>query len=275
MPKPKANSTGHNEDPINNLYKEVQKYVSLAKRSSKPCLVGAYGVAGSGKSHSINNLLGEPQAAFTSDDVGSATHIVHEFAAKTRGQTAKYRKLIEFLSIDEIEHEITAACASFYRRAIVDIQSRTSVEQEELKKASTSAMEFLASITVERGLDTAFNSKDDLTQFLRTMNNKRGTTVIRAFLDKANDYLDSLSVERVDRVKSFEANTLEALNAAVQSYISCNNNPNSGEELRSPWYVIKQVKTYFDAILVNDGSIIADLPGLEDTNKKREKNALD
>ncbi|KFY43961.1 hypothetical protein V494_01724 [Pseudogymnoascus sp. VKM F-4513 (FW-928)] len=240
----------------------LQQLICDAKGLCKPeapetRIVAILGDSGEGKSSLINSLLNIADLAKTGDSGGACTSVVTEYKLKTSNHTAPITIEVEYLSMEEIEDLIKEILWCYRRRHLLDAQDDdiSQAERDKLERESDEAWssleaafghedgfskEWLTKDMSEEGLITVANQ---IIQWAQEINWPAGADSGKwtSTADTADECCDKTSVFMQDKF----------------------------------WPFTKIIRVYVEAKVLRTGIILADLPGLRDTNLARVKATQD
>ncbi|CEO58542.1 hypothetical protein PMG11_03258 [Penicillium brasilianum] len=208
------------------------------------------GSSGEGKSSVINSLLDFPRLA-TAGDFGSAcTSIVTEYRQKKSGQSQRIKVEVEYLCGPALEEHIKELLYSFRRKLLPDVaeDSLSAADWNRIKEGSKEAWSALKSV---------FESEKEFSpKFLSDKSQEAFDRIANQLVDWAEkvswptDACDGKWVAYAESAEEFYAKTSLFMQERL-------------------WPLSKIMRVYIDAPILRVGLVLADLPGLHDTNLAR------
>jgi GTPase SAR1 family protein len=237
--------------PQSNLLDLEHLAVDLSHyQCSNAKIIGVLGNSGEGKSTIINSLLNYPELACTGDSGIACTSLISEYRYKKPEHTAPIHIEVERLSEPEI-HELVNELVWNYRKLYLpDVKDKTTKEYEELERESNLAWSTL---------NTAFGHKEEFNKKMIELDSQDG-------LKKVTSKLTSWTME-LEWPKG-EGDDPKIWKATAQDAIECCKNTEIFMKDRF-WPFTKIVRVYLDSPLLRAGIVLADMPGLQDTNLAR------
>ena len=232
-------------------------------RPPEPILVGLLGNSGVGKSSLINSLLSVPGLALTDSGTRACTNNIIEYCYSFPNQQSPYSVKIYFFDAAKRRKVLNEHLQNYV------MHQRVGQDMEEEGRSES----FMTSETSFEVLSTLFNDRPEFA------NPTRG----RAFLDKELDgpgreilgamcqWLDELlrSYDVVEDALDLNADTPEDLAKVVEPFIKTPFIADNEPAQASPWPIVRLVKIGLDCPLLREGIVIADVPGVSDTNVTR------
>ncbi|KAL8365133.1 hypothetical protein RB595_004106 [Gaeumannomyces hyphopodioides] len=221
--------------------------------------IAVLGDSGQGKSSLINSLLHYPDVAQTGDIGSACTSVVTEYRQKTNQQSAPIMLEVEYLSGSEIEDMIGELLWSYRQLYLPDVASDTTPAADYTRYMRESEQAWSA-------LEAAFQHQPG---FSREM-----------LQDLSDGSLERLRNRLVGWARDIEwpRGDDEAQDGIWRSTAA------TGEECckkaslfmqNSYWPFTKVIRVYIDAEVLKTGLVLADLPGLQDTNLARVRATED
>lgn len=262
---------GYTEPEIDSLNRRIETTSSPVAGEQLVRIAGALGLTGAGKSKFLGCLLDRPDASKTSSTGESGTDVTWEYTMRKPGMPTKCHAEIIFKTQELIEQIVLEACAECYRfRRLNRIEVGDKVYEEALK-CREQEFNLLFTLTVGSRSDADVGSMEKLEALLNGMRSEWDAKVIGPILAEISAYLDSLG--RVDGKAILNDNDVKTLRDKCLKYAGPNRDPKTNALARSPWRLVKCIKFYLDAPILEDGLILSDLPGTGDADRTRMETA--
>ncbi|KAK4152198.1 hypothetical protein C8A00DRAFT_35109 [Chaetomidium leptoderma] len=218
--------------------------------------IAVLGDSGEGKSSLINALLGFHGIAKTGDIGSACTSVVTEYRQKTREHTAPITIEVEHLrasAIEEVVHELLWNYRQLYLPGVADHHS--SVDNLQHQRESAQAWS---------ALEAAFGHQPEFGEgMLRDMSSE--------------DALERLTAQLVEWSREIEwpESAVDGLwRSTADSAEECVEKTSVFMQ-NQYWPFTKIIRIYLNAQVLKTGGVLADLPGLQDTNLARVRATHD
>ncbi|KAH7359284.1 hypothetical protein B0T11DRAFT_355944 [Plectosphaerella cucumerina] len=220
------------------------------------------GDSGQGKSSLINSLLHVPGIAHTGDTGTACTSVVIEYHQKRDEQKSPFEITVEYstgIALEEIVTNMVWSCRLYWLQGAKDASQTGHGEesdQDDCKKESLVAQE---------GLMSAFGHLAGFSvEFLLDMSDGAGDRVTEQCIKWAH------AIEWPAGGWTTTENGSTVWHSAVNTVEECA--AKTGAFMKDKfWPFTKVIKVYLDSPVLRTGLILADLPGLHDTNLARVK----
>jgi GTPase SAR1 family protein len=239
--------------PDANLERWQARAESLsAFRGGEPKIIGVLGNSGVGKSSIINSLLNVPELARTADIGEACTCVVTEFRQKKPEHTSRYYIEVQRLSDDQI-HDLVRELVWSYRKLYLPGLDRNRMEREEIDRIENES-KLAWSI-----LETAFSRKEEFNEDM--------------LQDQSDGAADEIAATLIAWTAELE--WPENDGGEITLYRATAEEVHEIGELTdkftedSFWPFTKIIQVYLDAPLLKAGIVLADMPGLQDSNLAR------
>jgi ABC-type dipeptide/oligopeptide/nickel transport system ATPase component len=242
-----------NLSPQSNLH-HLELLASLLSqfKCTKSTIIGVLGNSGEGKSALINSLLHLPEIARTGDNGVACTSLVSEYRCKKPQHTAPIHIEVERLSEKEIHDLIGELVWSVRKLFLPGVEKKATDEYVEIERESNLAWS---------SLNTAFGHRDEFSEKLFEDDNEEGLEQITSMLISWTKELEWPKGEGNDDGGLIWRTT-------AQDAIECGQKTEIFMKDRF-WPFTKIVRVYLDSPLLRSGVVLADMPGLQDTNLAR------
>ncbi|KAF3397951.1 Nuclear GTPase SLIP-GC [Penicillium rolfsii] len=211
-----------------------------------------------GKSSVINALLDFPSIAATGNIGSAITTVVTEYRQKDLGQTQRIKIEVEYLSKSASREHIKELLWSYRRRYLPDIPESSSSATESKPDDAKFAVESEQALVA---LKAAFGSEEGFN--------------LNFLGDQSEGALERIT----DQLIQWSANIPWPSGNTDGKWTTYAENADECYELTKPfvrgrlWPFARIIRVYIDAPILRVGFVIADLPGLQDTNLARVKAA--
>lgn len=212
-------------------------------------IVALLGDSGEGKSSVINSLLHCHGVAQTSDDGNACTSVITEYRLKAPHHTAPFTIEVEYLSEAEIEEIVKELLWDYRQLYLPGVEQELSVD--EYKKCCEQSE--LAWST----LGAAFGDRREFRKEL-----------LRDNSDEAKEKALALLLQWTQELDWPEGGSDGMWRSTAQDAEECCEKTGRFMENRL-WPFTKVVRIYLSAQVLKTGIVLADLPGLRDTNLAR------
>ncbi|EON64079.1 hypothetical protein W97_03309 [Coniosporium apollinis CBS 100218] len=229
--------------------------VELSKfRTSETRTVAVLGNSGAGKSSLINSLLDYAEIAHTGDDGAACTSVVTEYRQKTDIHSAPITIEVERMSGQEIDNLVEVLVWNYRRLYLPGLENET-VSAEDYKhyqKESERAWSWL---------EPAFKHRQEFNEtFLRNMSEG----ALEEIIDRLKKWAKNL-----DWRDGENPNNCVQTSTAATAAECCDITAAFMQDRL--WPFTKIIRLYLSAQVLKTGIVLADLPGLQDTNLARVK----
>ena len=236
-------------------------------RPPKPVVIGLLGDSGVGKSSLINSLLSMIGIAITGAGSRACTNNTIEYSYCFENQMAPFEIHVYFKDFKERCETLKG----LLQRYVMHQQTALDAGTEEF---SHSFMEAESALEI---FQTMFRDYDE---FSNDKNSRRflgDATISRndLRLTKMCDWLEQLvsKYQPDNNVMRLEANTPVELSKKIEPFVRTPSVGFGGSIPSSPWPIIQLVKIGLDSVILRDGLVIADVPGISDINRTRVNSA--
>ena len=250
-----------------------QQFAELLKSKMKPeplkpIVVALQGDSGTGKSSVLNSLLNCPGFAPTSSGTKACTNNTAEYTYLFEGQTKPYAVRVYFYELEECRKVISALLEKY----VINQEISVEVGSEDYNESAMlveSTIEIFRTLFADRN---EFSSDASSHQFLSVATTADDDETLLRMYAWVEELLSGY--ERVDNIVYLEAMTRAELSKVIQPFIMAPLRGSQELAVPCPWPIVRLVKIGLDSLLLRNGIIIADVPGLSDTNRTRVRNAL-
>ncbi|KAK4990754.1 hypothetical protein LTR50_002290 [Elasticomyces elasticus] len=256
--------------------KEFHELVRRSERYRKvhypeQLVVAFMGGTDTGKSSVINSLLNVPLLAPQGGTGDSCTCVVQEFAYSLPEHHEPFRAEVYYFVPRKIEGRVKKYFRDFYlaRKELAKDPNDIELRQDMEEKEST-AFHFFMSLFCDR---PQFQDEDTATRFLRSAANEKDPAMIRNLLQWIEELKSTLDFTAGQT--TIVASTPEELNSKLARYRAPDASIGGESPLPSPWPVVRNIRIYLRSRILRHGMIIADTPGITDTNQIKRDATLE
>ncbi|KAG8670948.1 hypothetical protein FPOAC1_004183 [Fusarium poae] len=240
---------------------EVRNFLSDAKslqhfQGTDTRTIAVLGDSGEGKSSLINSLLHFPGVAQTGDIGSACTSVVTEYRQKKAEHTKPITISVEYLSAPEIRELIKELLWSYRQIFLESVESDETSEQDYNRYMRESEQAWSA-------LNAAFKHKRQFTQ-------RMAQDMSEGALERITDQLIKWTEEiewPAGGVDGFWTSTAQTADECVEQTKFFMQD--------KFWPFTKIIRVYLDSEVLKTGVVLADLPGLQDTNLARVRATQD
>ncbi|QKD53759.2 uncharacterized protein FOBCDRAFT_260326 [Fusarium oxysporum Fo47] len=243
------------------LDSDVSKFLDDAKdlqqfQGSDTRTIAVLGDSGEGKSSLINSLLHFPGVAQTGDIGSACTSVVTEYRQKKAGHTAPITIDVEYLSAPEIRDMIQELLWSYRQLYLPGVESDETSEQDYNRYMRESEQAWSA-------LHAAFKHKRQFTKkFAQDMSNGALERITGQLIEWAQEI--EWPAGGVDGFWTSTAQTADECVEHTKLFMQ-----------DKFWPFTKIIRVYLNSQVLKTGVVLADLPGLHDTNLARVRATQD
>ncbi|EXJ86047.1 hypothetical protein A1O1_06416 [Capronia coronata CBS 617.96] len=222
--------------------------------------IAIIGDSGEGKSSVINCLLDFPELAKTGDIGEACTSVVTEYRLKTQEQQAPITIEVEYLSKQEIEQHLEELTWSYRNLFLVKQANEAGSLRDEQGRQTLSDKDYER---IEREAEHAWSALEAAfghhAGFGREMLTDRSQDV-PSIVAKLARWSQELEWPEGDQEGFWTTTATDADECCEKTSIFMNNRF---------WPFTKIIRVFVDAPVLRHGVVLADLPGLQDTNLAR------
>ncbi|KAF4335290.1 hypothetical protein FBEOM_10865 [Fusarium beomiforme] len=218
--------------------------------------IAVLGDSGEGKSSLINSLLHFPGVAQTGDIGSACTSVVTEYRQKKAAHTAPITIDVEYLSAPEIRDLIKELLWSYRQLYLPGVESDETSEQDYNRYMRESEQAWSA-------LHAAFKHKRQFTQ--------------KFAQDMSNGALERITGQLIEWAQEIEwpAGCVDGFwTSTAQTADECVEHTKLFMQDKF-WPFTKIIRVYLNSQVLKTGVVLADLPGLQDTNLARVRATQD
>ncbi|KAH8649442.1 hypothetical protein BGZ60DRAFT_534676 [Tricladium varicosporioides] len=233
---------------LKRLLKDARKLGTF--ESSDTRTIAVLGDSGEGKSSLINSLLHFPEIAKTGDIGAACTSVVTEYRQKTRDHTAPITIEVEYLSKSEIEDLIKELLWNYRQIFLPEVEEDT-VDAKDYAR-------------FQRESEQAWSALEAGFKHQRGFNKQLLSDMTESGLAKATDQL----IKWAHEIEWPDDGNSGMWKGTADTAEECCDKTSTFMQDRF-WPFTKIIRVYLSAQVLKTGVVLADLPGLQDTNLAR------
>ena len=223
--------------------------------------IALLGPSGIGKSSFVNCLFDQRGAALESDSTHRGTNVVHEYARAPASQLALYQVAAVYHRESQIETTVKQHCRNIFNYIKRSEDDDEEEDEADLQESYTTGIDFLRTILCNHA---ELASKDAAQEYFEDRLGGEEGSVVKELKKLIEDFKKTRELE--DDIEYYQAeNDSELANIFRQvSRVP----KHAGKAARPhPWPIIPKVQVQQDKDLLNAGLVLADTPGVTDTNR--------
>ncbi|RMX86985.1 hypothetical protein D0868_15058 [Hortaea werneckii] len=257
-------SKGYNDDEITNIVKKLRKlrWVGMSYPQNGP--VGFLGDTAAGKSTLINCLLSQENIAAECDEGDSGTSVIQELSMAGIDQLHPFKAEVYYHTARTITAYIKKHFQSVYDFQHLNTEDIDNDEYDDYQNNYETALIFFNSLLCQRD---EFKDPAATQEYFRNANSRDDEDILCQLNTWIQDYLNSLN--RSHGTTVVEGNTMLEVNRKLTMFKGPSKAGVDGYRAASPWPLVRKITTNLRARVLSEGAVLADLPGVSDTNKLR------
>ena len=253
----KAN--GHHNEAVARVCTELRKFLVPAAHYKAIGPVACLGPAGVGKSSTINSILSQESAAPEHDGDERGTYVVHEYLGPSPTQVTPYVVEVPFRPQKTIASLVIRHQDSITKAQLPEEELDDDVE-DDLEQKSQTGLEFFHHLLCNH---EDFATLDDVMTFFDDhKDDQRGIT--EDIMGRIVDLMDERDL--CDEQETYECVDERELNQVFKKISRPVRSRGNKNKTPSPWPLVSKVKVRQDLDLLRSGLVLADTPGINDTN---------
>ncbi|UPX15327.1 uncharacterized protein EKO05_0005776 [Ascochyta rabiei] len=252
---------------------EESKVLEHPPHESHVLRIALVGDAGQGKSSLLNSMLGQENLAIHAADGNSCTFVVVEYAQATATQKSPFQASVEFLSRQSYRDMVKEQLKNFWLHMAMDDEEVDEEIANERRLASGTCMTVFSSLFMGR---TEFQDKDRAEDFLSHAESAEDPRLVGKLMSWTDHILDEFMPDGEDNdVATLDANTASQISDSIQPFTMAMDSPlfEGTDIICCPWPLVKKVRVSLNSRILDQGIIIADLPGTTDKIRSRVDSA--
>lgn len=262
-------SKGYNDEEIVNIAKKLKdlRFVGKSYPRSKP--TGCHGVTAAGKSTLMNCLISQENIAAECDEGESGTSVIQELVMAEVDQIETFKAVVYYHPNRKIEAFVKRHFQTIHDFQNLDTEDLDADEYSAWQADYETALTFFYTLLCERD---EFMSADATLAYLNSATSRDDDVMLGQLSTWILEYLTRLKGGEGATV--VQANTMREVNRELAKF---KGPAKTGIAARSasPWPLVRIIKTHLQARILSEGAVLADLPGLSDTNKLRVQATRD
>lgn len=256
---------GFQDDNIDRVAQSLRTLRCPGNDYPSPKRIGFVGDTAAGKSSLIDCLLNERGLASESDDGHSGTCVVQEFVKAPANQKEKYVATVYFHDNRKIEKLVRQHLGDIRLDATNnDEEDLSDGDLDELGSRHDTAVDFFLAV-LSHG--DSFKGEEDIVAFIKNAKSQSGETGVQDVLRRILVLLDKFRQKSGSSQLTFAGNDMSLITMKLNSLRRPN--PQADSSPASPWPLISRAQIQMSTLLLNVSVMLADLPGLTDSNQIR------
>ncbi|RMZ04147.1 hypothetical protein D0860_06508 [Hortaea werneckii] len=263
-------SMGYNDEEIVNIVKKLKdlRFVDKSYPRGKP--TGCLGVTAAGKSTLMNCLISQENIAAECDEGESGTSVIQELVMAEVDQIETFKAVVYYHPNRKIEAFVKRHFQTIYDFQNLDTEDLDTDEYSTWLADYETALTFFYTLLCERD---EFMSADATLAYLKSATSRDDDVMLGQLSTWVLEYLTKLKGGEGATV--VQANTMREVDRELAKFKGPAKTGNDGPRSASPWPLVRIIKTHLRARILSEGAVLADLPGLSDTNKLRVQATRD
>lgn len=229
--------------------------------------VGFLGPAGVGKSSGINCYVSQQAAAVENDSGSRGTNVVHEYSAARTEQVEVFCVIVRYLGRMQIEKLIQKHYRHIMGYKTLTRESSGEHDEDELKdmkQKHDTGVDFFLTLLRDR---EEFEDVDETSEYFDDRRSDDEDDVVSDLKGYVDELLDSEGIRDNEYSRSHTAESESELNDIFQAVSGVPGSTGIAKRKPSLWPLILKVEVHQDKDILNAGVVLADLPGVTDTNQ--------
>ncbi|RMZ06796.1 hypothetical protein D0862_04506 [Hortaea werneckii] len=263
-------SKGYNDEEIVNIVTKLKDLRFVKKHYPRNKPTGCLGVTAAGKSTLMNCLISQENIAAECDEGESGTSVIQELVMADVDQMEAFRAVVYYHPNRKIE--------AFIKRHFQTIHDFRNLNSEDLDTDEFNAWQadyetallFFFTLLCERD---EFMSADATLAYFNNATSRDDEVMLTQLSTWILEYLTRLTGG--EGATFVQANTMREVNRELAKFKGPAKTGIDGSRNASPWPLVRTIKTQLQARILSEGAVLADLPGLSDTNKLRVQATRD
>ncbi|KAL8829118.1 MAG: hypothetical protein Q9170_006308 [Blastenia crenularia] len=218
-----------------------------------------------GKSSLINAILDTPDLALTGATGAACTCVITEFRQALPAQTTAFNAEIVLFDQERVKSMLKAHLQDYWHGNMEDKEEFDPDALEAARIQSDTAIEVFRTLFADRYW---FQDEARMHTYLGAMSSPSDTAILARLLHWTEELVHTCGATNRSICRSAE--TASNLSERIEPFVKVGVN---SELINSPsvWPIVKVVRIGLKAPLLKAGLIVADLPGLSDTNRTRTR----
>lgn len=252
--------------------------------------IALIGDAGQGKSSLLNSMLGQENLAihvsllllplfltwtdfFEAADGNSCTYVVVEYAQATATQKHPFQASVMFLSRQACRDMVKEQLRNYWLYMTMEEDEVDEEVANERRLTSGTCMALFSSLFMGH---PEFQDRERAESFLGDAESAEDPRLLSELLSWTDHILDEFMLDDDDNdVATLNANTASQISDSIKPFTMAMEDPlfDGTDIVCCPWPLVKKVRVSLNSRILEQGIIIADLPGTTDKIRSRVDNA--
>ncbi|MCJ1396569.1 hypothetical protein MMC18_009460 [Xylographa bjoerkii] len=242
------------------VYMSSQKDIEYPKAT----IIGMMGDSGVGKSSLINSLLGTSELANEGATGSACTCVVTEYQNAWPMQKKPFAAEIVFFEPTKREAFMREHFRDYYVHYCEPIDELDNDALEESEHRASTGFEAFRALFRDRA---EFATDQAAILFLSSATSENDSTILDQIFSWTQQLV--LAEQAASGLASYSADTAEELGGKLKRFVQTVSFPMGYDQVASLWPIVRMVRVGLRSRFLQNGLVVADLPGLSDVNITR------
>ncbi|KAI7161798.1 hypothetical protein KC349_g2452, partial [Hortaea werneckii] len=263
-------SKGYNDEEIVNIITKLKDLRFVDKHYPRNKPTGCLGVTAAGKSTLMNCLISQENIAAECDEGESGTSVIQELVMAEVDQMEAFRAVVYYHPNRKIEAFIKRHFQTIHDFQNLNTEDLDTDEYNAWQADHETALIFFYTLLCERD---EFTSADATLAYFSNATSRDDEVMLNQLSTWILEYLTNFTGG--EGATFVQGNTMREVNRELAKFKGPAKTGINGSRSASPWPLVRIIKTQLQARILSEGAVLADLPGLSDTNKLRVQATRD